>query len=254
MEKKMKNALALIMISLLVSVSHAEPSNNHISLKGAAEWAVLNSNVELLRALLQAGVQIDEPVVDGDINWTMLHCAVLHNKPRVVQFLLDNGATLDIRSKGGDRPIDMAFDESCTNVCRLLEKPTEKEELIGDIPEAVLEEILRLKYSEEPTFVSFNGTNAPAVLVEWLVRSWKDVRPTSQAELTEGTEGKTGHIQDKETHDSGRRFDIEIKKTADGYDWAVTSYHGPLSAWGQSGKLIKKYGYWLRVEVRGWQS
>jgi len=251
----MKNTLFLIMISLLVSVSLAEPSDNHNALKGAAEWAVLNSNVELLRALLQAGVQIDEPVESNDIvDWTMLHYAALHNKPRVVQFLLDNGASLNIRSKGGDRPIDMAFDQSCTNVCRLLEKPTEKEELIGDIPEAVLDEVLRLEYSKEPTFVSFNGTNASVVLVEWLGRYWKDIRPASQAELTEETEGKTGHIQDKGTHDSGRLFDIVIKKAGDGYDWAVRSYHGPLAAWGQSGKMIKRYGYWLRTEVRGWES
>jgi hypothetical protein len=250
----MKNALALIMISLLVSVNLAEPSENHIALKKAAGWAVLNSNVELLRALLQAGAQIDEPVDDIDMDWSMLHYAVIHNKPRVVQFLLDNGAMLDIRSKGGDRPIDMAFEESCTNLCRLLEKPTQKEELIGDIPEAVLDEVLQLQYSEEPTFVSFNGTNAPAVMVEWLGRSLKDVRPASQAELTKGTEGKTGHIQDKEKHDSGRRLDIEIKKTADGYDWSVRSCHGPLAAWGQSGKLIKKYGYWLKIVEDGWQS
>lgn len=252
----MKNALAFIIISLLVSVSLAEPSDNHKALKGAAEWAILNSNVELLRALLQAGVQIDEPVDDTDFEWTMLHLAALHNRPRVVQFLLDNGALLDIRCKGGNRPIDMAFDNGCTNVCLLIAKPEsgQDERLIGDIPEAVLDEILRLEDSEEPTFVSLNGTNAPAVLAEWLGRYWEDVRPTSQAELTEGSEGKTGHIQDKKTKEAGRLFDIVLKRTAEGYDWAVRSYHGPLAAWGQSGKLIKRYGYWLRTGGQGWES
>lgn len=252
----MKNALALILISLFVSVSLAEPSDNHTALKGAAEWAVYYSNVELLRALLQAGVQIDEPVVDTDPEWTMLHLAALHNKPRVVQFLLDNGALPDIRNKGGDRPIDLAFDNGYTNVCLLLAmpEPAQKERLICDIPESVLEAVLQLEYSEEPTFVSLNGTNAPAVMVEWLGRYWKDVRPSSRAELTEDTGIMTGHIQDKVTKDAGRLFDIVIKKTDGGYDWALRSYHGPLAGWGQSGNLIRKYGYWLRVEADGWSS
>lgn len=243
-----------MLISFLVTTSHAEPSYNHIALKETAYWAVVNSNVELLRALLQAGVQIDEPVDDADMDWTLLHCAAVHNKPGVVQFLLDNGASLDIRSAGGDRPIDMAFDKGCTNVCRLLEKPIENEKLIGDIPEAVLDEILRLDYSEEPTFLSLNGTNAPADVVRWIGRYWKDIRPASQAELTEGTKGKTGHIQDKETQEPGRVFSIVIEKTADGYDWAVRSYHGPLGGWTIFGKLFKRYGYWLRTELRGGES
>lgn len=244
------------MISLLVSVSQAEPSDNHIALKKAAEWAVLYSNIELLRALLQAGVQIDEPVVDNDMDWTMLHYAALHNKPRVAQFLLDNGALPDIRCKGGDRPIDFAFENGCTNVCLLLAMPesAQNERLICDIPESVLEEVLQLEFSEEPTFVSLNGTNAPAAIVEWLGRYWKDVRPSSRADLTEDTGIMTGHIQDKVTKDAGRLFDIVIKKTADGYDWALRSYHGPLAGWGQSGNLIRKYGYWLRVEAGGWSS
>lgn len=243
------------MASILVIVSYAEPSDNHDALKEAAKWAVYNSNVELLRALLQAGVQIDEPVESSDIvDWTMLHYAALYNKPRVVQFLLDNGAIMDIHCKNGDRPIDIAFEEGYTNVCELLVKPAGNEKLIGDIPETVFDEVLRLDYSEEPTFVSLNGTNTPVVVVEWLGRYWKDIRPASQAQLTEGTGIETGHIQDKKSHDAGRSVDIEIKKTKDGFDWAVRSYRGPLSAWGQSGKLIKRYGYWLRAEVQGWQS
>jgi len=249
----MKSLITIIAALLVSLIASAEPSDNHVALQKTASWAVAQPNVELLRALLQAGVQIDEPV-EPDMGLTLLHLAAMYNRPMALQFLLDNGALKQMRAETGDRPIDLAFSEGQTNVCQLLAKQAEKERMVGEFPKAVLDEILRFEYSEEPTFVSINGTNAPPVIAKWLGRIWKDVRPASQAELSKGTQKKTGHIQDIETKEPGRRFDIMIKKTKDGYDWTVRSYHGPLAGYGQSGKLIKRYGYWIRTGVEGWDS
>ena len=252
--KKMNYVIKVLAALLFTGSILAEPSDTHIDLRETASWAVRNSNVELLRALLQAGVQIDEPVDDEENGYTLLHLAAIYNKPRIAQFLFDNGAWREVRDKSGARPIDIAFQGGYTNVCQILEKPSEKEEMVGDFPEEVLRQVLRLEVSKEPTFVTFNGTNAPAVFVEWVGRSWKDVRPASQSELSEGTEKETGHIQDRKTKEPGRDIYISIKKTEDGYEWAVTSYHGPLAAHQVSGKMIKRYGYWIRTEVKGWQA
>jgi hypothetical protein len=250
----MKNALTMILTMFAVGVVLGEPSRNHVALQKAAEWAVTNSNIELLRALLQAGVQIDEPV--DNMGWTMLHFAAIHNQPRVVRFLLDNGAETDVRGKYGDRPIDLAFNQGQTNVCQLLEKPARNEELVCDIPESVLLEIISPGEEDDamPPFVSLNGTNAPAAMIEWLRGYLSDVRPASQAKLIEDPQTKLAYVEDKETRELGRLFDIVIKKTTDGYDWSVRSFTGSVAGWGQSGKLIKRYGCWFKIEVHGWQS
>ena len=154
----------------------------------------------------------------------------------------------------GGEPIDLAFRAGHTNVCQILAKPAEKERMVGDVPEAVLNEIMRIEYSEEPTFVSLNKNNAPAVFGEWLGRLWKDVRPASQSELSKGSEKQAGHFQDKQTKEAGRRVDIEIKRTKEGYEWAISSSHGPIAGYGESGKLVKRYGCWLRTDVKGWES
>jgi len=260
----MKKWLTITVLLMAMIPATAEPSLEHLRLSEAAEFAVERENVELLRALLQAGVQINEPVnTFVSENRTLLHCAVMLNTPRSVQFLLDNGAnlSLDARDKNGQRPIDYALEKENTTMCQLLTKPDNKDESYWEIcgfPIEVLEEVinpwayLRGNMAREPLFVSFNGTNAPTEFIEWFGKYFPDLRPYTQAELSEeerdenGRLIKTGHIRDKDTKEKGYIFSIRIEKINDGYEHAKSMYGGPLNANpGGSGKLIRKYGYWV---------
>ena len=62
-------------------------------------------SLEILRVVLDAGVDIDTP--DGKGN-TALHDAVLRRFPTVVEFLAEKGATLDAPNEAGDTPLALA--------------------------------------------------------------------------------------------------------------------------------------------------
>lgn len=242
----------------LVLTAVGGSSDDHRALSSTACWAVGRDNVDLLRALLQAGVQINEPVCagqDDDTGRTLLHLAAAQNRLRVIEFLRDNGASLSVRDRAGDRPIDLAYRDNYTNACDVLSQPDMAETLVGEVPEDVLKEVIRIAPRQEVTFLTFNGADAPKELMDWFRKTgWPKIRSGSESELSDAADGQEGQIRDRKTKETGLLLKIAVKKTKTGYDWGVVLCESPWSSDIQSGGLIKRYGYWIRVNVKGLES
>jgi hypothetical protein len=123
------------------------------------------------------------------------------------------------------------------------------------VPEDVLREVIRLAPREDVVFLTFNGADAPQELVEWFRKTgWTRVRLGSDSELSETTDGQEGEIRDRKTKEAGLLLKIAIKKTKTGYDWGVVFCESPWSSEIRSGGLIQRFGYWIRVNVKGLES
>lgn len=248
----------LLCAALLAMDVQGAPSEDHRDLSPTACWALRRENVELLRALLQAGLQINEPVeaAKGDeTGRTLLHMAADQDKAHVAQFLRDNGASVYVRDAAGDRPIDLAFRNNNTNVCEVLQVPEAEDVMVGDLPEAVLREVIRFAPRQEIAFITFNGADAPKELASWFqAAGWTRLRPASDSEVGATTDGQEGQIRDRKTKEVGLLLKIAIKKTKTGYDWGVVFHESPWESSIQSGGLIKRYGYWIRVNVKALES
>jgi len=231
--------------------ARSEPTDDHGMLAETAEWAIGRGNISLLEALLQAGLQIDEPLEDA-LEYGCLHFAALYNKPRVVDFLLDNGADASVRATSGDRPIDLAIQYAHRSVCTLLTQPEKEVSRVAGVPKSALEEIARLPKYDGIVFASLNGQDAPADLVKWLQQAWKDVRPGSHAEMSDSeADGETGQIRDQQSLEPGAKYSLNISETDTGFEWRVIFLQAPLAGFRQEGRLREEYGYWIRSDVTG---
>jgi ankyrin repeat protein len=109
----------------------------------ALEWAVRGENKEVAALLQGAGSKLDlfGAVRTGDVEKvrtalkqapdtlnakdekhgsTALHEAIRCREPKIVQFLLAEGATVDAQNKRGETPLHMAADAADTEMLRLL--------------------------------------------------------------------------------------------------------------------------------------
>jgi ankyrin repeat protein len=171
--------------SVAASLAVAQPSDDHVHLADAANWAVSTTNIDLLKSLIQAGVQINEPV-EKEAGWTLLHFAASSGPERVVRFLMVNGADPTRRDHGGLRPIDLAYQESRTNICQVLENAQPSTSLIDGFPEGVLETVFR-SLQKDSVLVTINGKDPSAELLQWLRRAWPNAVPGSKGELVTDT-------------------------------------------------------------------
>lgn len=233
--------------------------SDHVALCESARWAIARCNTKLLEALLQAALSINVPL-DWDTQWTALHYAAVHNEPRAAKMLVENGADLDARCKYGKRPIDYAFEDGQMELCDALRKPDKNERNVGDYPEALLDELfLRSKDKEdEVRFLSLNGNDPNNEQLTYFRRFWPNVRARSQAqEIDRNAEpkgkAKTSY-RDLKTKDYGIVVEIILKRTSDDtFDWSHREATGPsLAGGGNSGKISKKYGYWLKHSTSSW--
>ena len=230
----------------------AEPSDDHVHLASAAEWAVTTSNVKLLEALLQAGVQINEPVEDI-LDWTLLHHAAGSGTERVVQFLVDNGACPDCPDQAGTRPIDLAYQGNRTNICNILANTRPEPPPIDGFPEGLLERVF-LFHRDNPVLVSVNGKDPSDKLLDWLQRNaiLSNALPDSKGELLEDGESGEKFYQNIESKERMARCVVTIKKLdVQEYSWTVLYYEGPLAGFFENGKARNQYGYWIKTESEG---
>lgn len=242
---------ALIVLQIVFSTcgltSNANPSEDHLNLAAASAWAVTTSNTELMKALLQAGLQINEPVAN-DSGLSLLHLAVMSGNERMVRFVVDNGAILDIRSKTGSRPIDIAYEEGLTNICQLLTYNVEDKRSVDEFPAAMLENAFTCEPITNSVLVSVNGKKPTDNMLNWLrtKRGWTHALACSEPRKA------TEQIRDAQSRADPNRnisvyyYSMEIKKVTENEylcRWGLDL--GQLSGgWGESA-LVKKFGYWL---------
>jgi len=236
-----------------------------------AATAIYESDTKTLDRLMKRGLSVNAEYA-GD---SLLSCAVIFRNEEMVRYLLSKGADPTwTNSRNGQTLIEVAFEKGATSICELLyvftpAVPEKEVKIIAGFPEDVLEQIIAPTEISlrGPLFVSFaeadapaKWADAPAELMEWLRQYIADIRPGTQAEMSEDVKDengyvvKTGHTRDKDTKEAGYHYFIWIKKVDDGYEWICGWYSGPLSAGGSRGKLIKKYGRWFHVDVEGWVS
>ncbi|MFP3022116.1 MAG: ankyrin repeat domain-containing protein, partial [Wolbachia sp.] len=89
-------------------------------------YATYNGNVELSKSVFKAFLEkkgninaLESTSCNSD-NWALLHYAVHYGNPGMVSFLIDKGASIEIRSKEGKTPLHLAVEEAKQNVINLL--------------------------------------------------------------------------------------------------------------------------------------
>ena len=70
------------------------------------QWAVLNSSLSGLEALLEAGA---DPSLQGMDGYTVMHTAALVKDPKFLELLLDRRISPDIRNREGQTPLFAAI-------------------------------------------------------------------------------------------------------------------------------------------------
>ncbi|MCF6312997.1 MAG: ankyrin repeat domain-containing protein [Verrucomicrobiales bacterium] len=231
----------------------------HVKLCQAATLAVGDGNIKLLEALLQAGLQIDE-ALDFDTKWTALHYASLYNKPGIAKLLIANGADRGVKSRYGDRPIDMAFQKKYWDVCDVMKKPIAKEKLVGEFPEGLLKslDIFSVSSAKAIQFLSVNKNDPSKEMMTFCRRNWPNVRRGSRAIEASDEEVKVAKSNsayyDPKTKEFGLVVELMIKMTGKkSYEWSQRQATGPfLSGGGVSGVAVKRYGYWISTTTSSW--
>lgn len=229
----------------------------HTVLCEAAGFAISTGNVELLRALLQAGLSVHQDL-DFKNRTSLLHRAADHNKPTIASLLISNGADLESTDSNGDRPIDIAFRDGAMEMCEVLRKPSEKEDEISGYPEQMLGiAFTRTKTPEkEILFLSINGADADAKLLKYFRKRWGDVRNRSEAELVDNNnfpDAKT-RFRDIQSKEHGIIVELTLKKTdSSNFEYRHREASGPAMAGaGTGGIATHQYGYWLKHSESSW--
>lgn len=247
---------AVILHSSTPLCSNAAHSDSHVELASAAEWAILTTNTTLLTALLDAGVQINEPI--GDHDRTLLATAVHAENEKMVKFLLKNGADPDRKSLNF-RLIDVAFENGATNICRLLSKPeNRKEEMIDGVPVGVLEHVFRPTGWTNVVFVIVNRSPPSAEMLGYLRTSvWPAARELPKALIKQYEADPRAPIRFTKDEENATLFECIIeKKNTDEYKTSTIIYHQLPSRTPMEfieavpivEKIVKRYGYWMREQ------
>ncbi|MDD5704541.1 MAG: ankyrin repeat domain-containing protein [Kiritimatiellae bacterium] len=239
-----------VVLGMSVPLAGAQPSDDHAHLSGAANWAVTTSNIELLKSLLQAGVQINEPV-EKEAGWTLLHFAASSGTERVVRFLMDNGADPCSRDQAGLRPIDLAYRQSRTNICQVLTNEQPSSHTVGGYPEGVLEIVFGSRQNDA-VLVTINRQDPSDELLKWLRRVWPNAVPGSKGELVAATASSYAYYRNTENGQKMAGCAVTIEKLNEReYSWFTSFGAHPLGGWHEEGKMRQEYGYWIVTDTDG---
>jgi ankyrin repeat protein len=225
---------------------YSEPPEDHRNLSNAASWAVTRSNEVLLRALLQAGLQISEPI--DDTGFTILHQATCANNEGLVKFIVDNGAKLDVRDMLGRRPIDYAYEDGRTNICLLLAQNVVQCDSIAGFPVAMLEEAFKTIPLTNRVWVLFNNKEPSDEMLKWLrvTQHWPNAIAFPVSNVIDRG-GEDLSFREPIVHDnSDYSFAMNIvKESSDGYLCKSFMRTGREFVGIDRRRVTLRYGYWL---------
>lgn len=244
---------SIILISCFLGFQqwcHAEPSEDHRNLSAAAHWAVITSNIELLKALLQAGLHISEPI-DSEFESTLLHEAAIVGTERMVQFIIDNGASLETLDHSRCRPIDHAYEAGRTNICLLLSKTVTRNDYADGFPVEMLEVAYGLDSLTNKVWVLVNNREPSVEMLKLLREStWPNATAFPVSNVIENIDG-TLRIKESTAIDRSAYYSaIEIEKANnDEYICRMNLFHGGNLSTLREDRLLRRYGYWVKHRV-----
>lgn len=221
-------------------------------LHDAALYAVKISNNQLVDALLQAGLDVNEALDEN--GWTLLHYAVILNKRHVAENIISNGANFDVIDNHSKRPIDYAFEYKNTKMCELLAKFDEDEKLIDDFPEEMITTLISdIPLYEDLYFVELNSKEPSDQMLTLLMNYIQNVKRSSDSyRMTEKeydeSQNKGSLYKDKATGQFGHYITIKLNRIQPNkYKWDLLISSGVTGS-DSSGLMVKKYGYWIKIE------
>ena len=219
----------------------------------AAEFAIANGNLALLKALVGQGLELNE-YLDFNKQTTALSSAVWDHQLEIAKYLIAKGANKEMRGAFGERPIKTAFDLGLKDFCKLLAKPDVEEKKIFGVPEGLLEEVFAKQAPRNPMFLRWQGEDPPQDLLTWLKRSHPEIRPASRMEtLQRRPLGASSWYRDKTDGAFGTLWECSIEASGEGWKVRIRDTTGPsLAGGGIEAQYTKHCGYWMGKTLTSW--
>ncbi|CAN5747192.1 hypothetical protein BH11VER1_BH11VER1_28920 [soil metagenome] len=238
------------------------PANDakRIDLIAAASEAIYGSNIHLLTALYDAGLNISDNFGDESIDYVQsaLDQTVTYNRPRVAAFLLNRFPELRQNRAVMWSAASGAYEEGESEILQLL-TCTKSEEVISGYSADLLKDFaisagIGSRGSKELSFISWNGGDPDPKIEALLTKVWPNALKFSEAEVGDFSEGdQSSNFRHKTSKKLGSKFELElIKESETVYHYSIRETRGFLAGGGQKGKLVSAYGYWLKTESSSW--
>lgn len=209
-----------------------------------------SDSVKEVDKLLKEGYSVELEVTDYGA--TLLHLATLYEDDRLVRFLLQKGASRTHGDKYGRRPIDYAYANSNTNMCRILALESNSAELIiAGLPEYIWNIIFQFRkknMSPIRSILIVNEMIPSEELIKW--NTFKELGFIADT-FVETKNGSTGFLEwrRKGTTERVSICCVNFKKVTDvKYTCSILFRDSPqpLSfGFYTEYEAHKEYGYWF---------
>lgn len=244
-------------------------ADDSLELRRAARRAVADNNSTLFAALLQAGLGINQSIADTpdeehDPQLSALMFAVAWNKPEMLRWLQDAGASGHYADANDLRPIDLALQLKRNDLAEMLRVPSKEETKKSKIPRDAVNLLADVFDLPEPLFlfVRLNGADPDDDFTQAIARDRKRTLPASMAKSYENRIATTGDTRFWFSHrisgDHGARLSVIAKQVADTQAWDVTCKlegrpttvksavdYTPMPVEKVTGRLLQQYGWWV---------
>jgi hypothetical protein len=269
----MRAAITVSVLVLITSTfSIVASADDSIHLRRAARRAIVDNNIPLYAALLQAGLGIDQSIADirgeePDPNLTALVFAVAWDKRDMITWLRDQGASNYAATEGNVRPIDLALALKRDDLAYMLRIPTQPRDAGEKMPRdaiRIMRDLFDIPNSLQ-VFVAFNGTDPPDEFTKEIATRRDQTFPLSMARWDPThmvTRGDTRiWFSNRISDETGVRFAVTVKPLPVGNAWdVVCQLEGrpvnvgaatdsvPMPVEKVTGRLIQRHGWWVLEE------
>lgn len=228
-------------------------TKRQMALGPAARIAIFEGNLEFLNVLLAQGLELNG-VLDFEDGMTPLYAAVWERELGIAKFLVEKGADPEVRSRSGERPIELAIEWKMDDFIKLLAKPISEEKRIADIPEGALANIFSRQEAEEIQFIRWQGADPPEELLIWLRKMLPGSQAASRLETLEKRPlGARSWYRDKVTGRFGSLLEVKVEPLGGSWKVKLRDSVGPfLAGGGWEAEVFQQKGYWFRKDQKSW--
>ncbi|MCW1922204.1 ankyrin repeat domain-containing protein [Luteolibacter arcticus] len=228
-------------------------TKRQMALGPAGALAIEEGNLELLKVLLAQGLELNG-VLDLKDRMTPLYAAVWERELGIAKFLFEKGADPEVRSRSGERPIELAIEWKMDDFIELLAKPLSEEKRIAAVPEGALANIFSRQEAEKIQFIRWQGADPPEELLTWLRKVLPNARAASHMEtLGKRPLGAHSWYRDKLDGRFGSLLEVKIEPAGGSWKVHLRDSVGPfLAGGGWEAEVFQQKGYWFRKDEKSW--